>query len=232
MSSRVVMVDPTKGLREFEFDAVLPEKVRKEEARRCAPPSLFSSLMQNLPQSSQNSVYETSARPLIGDFINGFNGTILVYGQTGSGKTYTMFGPDDDAVFGDDSRPVASRQMRGIIPCACSEVLAALEWRSANIKPNITASLSVSYVEIYGNEVNDLLKGGTPCGHSKVAAQRYVLSGAAEKPITSMEDVRDCLKVGEMGKRKAATAMNERSSRAHCLFVISLDQKNLDTGVR
>mmetsp|Transcript_20309 Transcript_20309/g.42340 ORF Transcript_20309/g.42340 Transcript_20309/m.42340 type:complete len:753 (+) Transcript_20309:60-2318(+) len=207
MSSRVVVVDPTKGLREFEFDAVLPEK------------------------SSQNSVYETSARPLIGDFINGFNGTILVYGQTGSGKTYTMFGPDDDAVFGDDSRPVASRQMRGIIPRACSEVLAALEWRSANIKPNITASLSVSYVEIYGNEVNDLLKGGTPCGHSKVAAQRYVLSGAAEKPITSMEDVRDCLKVGEMGKRKAATAMNERSSRAHCLFVISLDQKNLDTGV-
>ena len=26
MSSRVVMVDPTKGLREFEFDAVLPER--------------------------------------------------------------------------------------------------------------------------------------------------------------------------------------------------------------
>ena len=46
-----------------------------------------------------------------------------------------------------------------------------------------------------------------------------------------MEDVRDCLRLGELGKRKAATAMNERSSRAHCLFVISLDQKNLDTGV-
>ena len=25
--------------------------------------------------------------------------------------------------------------------------------------------------------------------------------------------------------------MNDRSSRAHCLFMISLDQKNLDTGV-
>ena len=49
-----------------------------------------------------------------------------------------MFGPDDDAVFGDDSRPAASRQMRGIIPRACKEVLEALEWRSANIKPNIT----------------------------------------------------------------------------------------------
>ena len=64
-----------------------------------------------------------------------------------------------------------------------------------------------------------------------MAAQRYVLSGAAETPINNMEDVRGCLKAGEMGKRRAATAMNARSSRAHCLFVISLDQKNLDTGV-
>ncbi|GMH63872.1 hypothetical protein TrST_g9268 [Triparma strigata] len=206
-SSKVVMVDPTKGLREFEFDSVLPDK------------------------SSQGTVYESSARRLVSDFINGFNGTILVYGQTGSGKTHTMFGPDDDAVFGDHSKPATSRQMRGIIPRACAEVLDALEFRSTQLNLKMTASLSVSYVEIYGNQVNDLLNGGAPCGHSKVAAQRFVLDGAAENPITCLADVQRVLRIGEEGKRRAATAMNERSSRAHCLFIISLDQKNLDTGV-
>lgn len=40
--------------------------------------------------------------------------------------------------------------------------------------PQVTAS----YVEVFGDEVTDLLRSGAKCGHSKVAAQRYVLSGA------------------------------------------------------
>ena len=197
MNDRVVMVDPTKGLREFEFDAVVSPKV------------------------SQSTVYDSSARPLIADFINGFNATILVYGQTGSGKTYTMFGPNGSLNNGD----------RGIVPRACAEVLTALDYRKDQLQIPMQSRLTVSYVEIYGNDVTDLLKDGAPCGHSKVAAQEYVLSGAASHQISCMDDVLNCLTTGDECKRKASTAMNERSSRAHSLFILELNQQNLDSGV-
>ena len=36
---------------------------------------------------------------------------------------------------------------------------------------NLSIELAVSYVEIYGDTVTDLLRNGERCGHSKVAAQ-------------------------------------------------------------
>eukprot|EP01035_Chromulina_nebulosa_P005843 gene5843-7915_t len=59
MNGRVVMVAPDVGLREFTFDGVLSER------------------------SSQRTVYDSSSRRLVMDFLNGFNATVMVYGQTG-----------------------------------------------------------------------------------------------------------------------------------------------------
>ena len=39
------------------------------------------------------------------------------------------------------------------------------------------------------------------------------------------------LRVGEEQKRRAATMMNERSSRAHSILILSLHQRNVVTGV-
>ena len=74
-NSRVVVVDPTTGLREFEFDCVIEE------------------------QTPQEDVYEESTRGLVCDVINGVSATCLVYGQTGSGKTFTMFGTQESHFF-------------------------------------------------------------------------------------------------------------------------------------
>lgn len=45
-------------------------------------------------KSTQQDVYDASARPIIDSVLEGFNGTIFAYGQTSSGKTHTMQGPD------------------------------------------------------------------------------------------------------------------------------------------
>ncbi len=60
LTGRVVMIAPDVGLREFNYDGVLPL------------------------QSSQNYMYDTVMRRLVTDFINGFNATAIVYGQTGT----------------------------------------------------------------------------------------------------------------------------------------------------
>ena len=198
-SSRVILVDPIKGLREFAFDNVLPDK------------------------STQQNTYEGSAKLLVSDLINGKNATCLAYGQTGSGKTYTMFGPTTSSGIGSHQDDLHTESEWGIIPRACHEIFHAIQYR--RIKLGIDAKLSLSYVEIFGEKVSDLLRHGAPqCGHSKVAAQRYVLDGAAETNTNSFEHMIELLKQGEKQKRVEATAMNKQSSRAHTLIILTLRQ--------
>jgi hypothetical protein len=125
-----------------------------------------------------------------------------------------MFGADDDSTF------THSNSKSGIVSRAMVDILTAAKDRSTMFH----IELSVSYVEVYGDLVTDLLRGGVRCGHSKVAAQRYVLSGAAEKKVKSMQDVSALLREAEKQKRKAATAMNDRSTRAHSLLIIKVKQ--------
>jgi len=197
--SRVFVADRTKGIREFQFDTV-------EDG------------------SSQQRIYYTCAAPLVSNLLNGFNTTCLVYGMTGSGKTHTMFGPGVESIIKDNTN-----EKQGVIPRVCFEIFDAMETRRANPNLSIESSLHVSYVEIYGDDVTDLLRGGVRCGQSRVAAQRYVLDGSAEVRVTSLEDTLEQLRIGEMQKRKAATAMNQQSSRAHAIFLLTLEQTSLRT---
>lgn len=207
---RVVFVDPTKGLRDFVFDSVNDG-------------------------TSQTDLYDVTVLPLVGDVLNGHSATCLVYGQTGSGKTHAMFGPPSPfAEGGDESLGLdANKKVDawGIVPRACSQLFEAIGYRRRSLNIDIDATVSVSYVEVFGDEVVDLLRGGAKCGQSRVAAQRFVLDGSAEVPVQSLEDTFRKLNIGETQKRKAATAMNDRSSRAHAIFIATVRQTCASSGV-
>ncbi|XP_065740877.1 kinesin-like protein KIF9 isoform X4 [Phocoena phocoena] len=49
-----------------------------------------------LHDASQDLVYETVAKDVVSQALNGYNGTIMCYGQTGAGKTYTMTGATEN----------------------------------------------------------------------------------------------------------------------------------------
>lgn len=132
------------------------------------------------------------------------NGKFLIFPSAGSGKTYSMFGAHATAAATahpsattstSTYTPVAVLEGRGIVPRACEEIFTAVQQRRR--QNGIDSEISVSYVEVFGDEVSDLLKRGARCGHSKVAAQQYVLSGAAERVLLSMEDVQEVLETGE-----------------------------------
>ena len=59
--------------------------------------------------STQQQVYETTARESVLSTLQGYNASIIAYGQTSAGKTYTMEGFD-------------SEELRGIIPRAIEEI--------------------------------------------------------------------------------------------------------------
>lgn len=168
--------------------------------------------------TQQDEVYDAAARGVITDFLNGVNGCIFCYGQTGSGKTFTMFGPDET------SSTIVTRVQAGagIVPRACAEVIRAVQQRQAE---GITAELGVSIVENYGDALIDLLHEGTIVGNWAGVAARAVLEGSAKEVVHTEEDLEQLLIQAESKKRRAATAMNERSSRAHTLLLMFLDQR-------
>ena len=195
-NNSIVIVDPTKGLRTFNFDQVHPDT------------------------STQASIYLKSASPLICDFINGTNGSILSYGVTGSGKTYTMFGPDKH-----------TSRLVGVVPRAAKEIFDTLKYRETNLNTKMKSNVAVSYIEVYGNQICDLIQQGSLCCPNKAASQGYVLSGETEVSVDTVSDVMETLRLGENQKRRAATAMNHRSSRAHSIFIVTLKQVCTSTNI-
>jgi len=94
----------------------------------------------------------------------------------------------------------------------------------------------MSYVEVFGSEISDLLREGRVVGQDRDGryadvratdrvGHRYVLDGHTEISVESWEEVQRLLQSGDQAKRLAATAMNERSTRAHTLLVLTLTQK-------
>ena len=162
--------------------------------------------------TQQTAVYEHSARDAVCSVLNGFNACLFVYGQTGSGKTHTIFGPDS-LLHGPDSLTDAT------VPKSAGVVLRALaELVDTPARASVSLSVRASYVEIYNEEVTDLLNG-MPL---QVRDGRCV--GASTRELHSLADGIGMLKEGEVRKSRAATAMNDRSSRAHTMVIVTVKQ--------
>jgi kinesin family protein 3/17 len=102
------------------------------------PPKTFTFDYVYGQPAMQEEIYLESGYPIVESVLEGYNGTIFAYGQTGSGKTFTMEGKD-----GDD---------RGIIPRAFEQIFYGIE-----LHPNLQFLIRVSYLEIYNEEIYDLL---------------------------------------------------------------------------
>lgn len=146
---------------------------------------------------------------------------LLFYCFIGSGKTHTFFGPDGllHTSFNTDERQQRrQREQQGMVLRACAELLQA---RELLVRNGISVSYTAQFVEIYEEQVTDLLTGQAV----SIRRETGAIAGAVEAPFSSMEQVEELLRVGHDRKRFAATEMNERSSRSHTALVIHVSQK-------
>jgi len=168
-------------------------------------------------EASQADVYDAAVAPLVAGVLNGRSACVLAYGQTGSGKTFTMSGP------GAGVSPSAATA--GLAPRAVLSLLRAAQEREA---AGVSVSLKMSSVEVFGEQITDLLHAGASIGGfwSGVAAAATA-AGYADEPLESASQALELLERAELSKRRAATQMNERSSRAHSLLMLTLEQRAL-----
>ncbi|CAG01574.1 unnamed protein product, partial [Tetraodon nigroviridis] len=96
------------------------------------------------PTAEQEEVYSTAVALLLNGFFKGYNATVLAYGQTGSGKTFSMGGAYTSAQENDPSVGVIPRVIRRI-------------FKEKEKRTDCECCLSVSYLEIYNEDILDLL---------------------------------------------------------------------------
>ncbi|XP_077978007.1 kinesin-like protein KIF27 isoform X2 [Glandiceps talaboti] len=165
-------------------------------------------------KSSQDETYRTCVEPLLQSCFDGYNATVFAYGQTGSGKTYTITGSNAFDM---------TEEEEGIIPRAMKQMFQMIE---AN--HNRDTTVRTSYIEIYKEELKDLLDIETA---SKDLAIREddkgntVLTGIKEMQCDSVDDVMNCLDTGSANRHTGTTNMNEHSSRSHTVFSVIIEQR-------
>ncbi|GAX80690.1 hypothetical protein CEUSTIGMA_g8125.t1 [Chlamydomonas eustigma] len=156
------------------------------------------------PTDGQDKVFdEVSA--LVVSVLDGFNVCIMAYGQTGSGKTFTMEGPESDP-------GVNSRALR--------ELFSVAKERS----DNFTYSFKASILEIYNEQIFDLLLSGKEQDDKLDIKQGsdgcMHVPGLKVESVSSTVEVEALIGRGKSNRSTFATNMNEHSSRSHLVLSV------------
>ncbi|XP_076908537.1 kinesin-like protein KIN-5C [Bidens hawaiensis] len=180
------------------------------------------------PTAHQKDLYEQAVIPIVKEVLDGFNCTIFAYGQTGTGKTYTMEGDCKRSKSGPNGELPSGA---GVISRSVKQIFDTLEGQNAEY------SVKVTFLELYNEEITDLL---APEEISKVCIEDkqkkllplmedgkggVLVKGLEEEIVTSASEIFTLLERGSAKRRTAETLLNKQSSRSHSLFSITIHIK-------
>ncbi|KAH9269335.1 hypothetical protein BASA83_008558 [Batrachochytrium salamandrivorans] len=164
------------------------------------------------PESSQRLIFEELAVPLLNQFYEGFNATILAYGQTFSGKTFTMGSSNDHRT---------SDLIQGIIPRVVLDIFEHIKSSTIN-----DYQVQVSFVEIYQEQIRDLLMPKNDQREIAVRENKFgviTISGVHEESVSTPAELMRCLERGGVERTTGDTQIHSYSSRSHAIFTITLE---------
>uniref|UniRef100_A0A8B9L8A5 Chromosome-associated kinesin KIF4 n=1 Tax=Astyanax mexicanus TaxID=7994 RepID=A0A8B9L8A5_ASTMX len=165
------------------------------------------------PTTEQEEVFNMAVSPLLSGLFKGYNATVLAYGQTGSGKTFSMGGTYTSA---QENEPTV-----GVIPRVVRKI-----FQEKSKRMDSEFLLNVSYLEIYNEEILDLLctsKDKPVLSIREDPKEGIKIVGLTEKAVLTAQEMVGCLEVGNSARTVGSTAMNAASSRSHAIFTISLE---------
>ncbi|KAI1779649.1 P-loop containing nucleoside triphosphate hydrolase protein [Hypoxylon cercidicola] len=161
------------------------------------------------PEESNDDIFNE-----IGDLIEcaleGQKVGIFAYGQTGSGKTYTL-----------SHRDLEEGSSDGIIP----RTLASIFETAGETSDRYTYSISLSVLEIYTNNIYDLLKA--PVGGQKIETR---LEQATVRPVDSLSMAEEIIEDAIAIRTSSSTEKNANSSRSHLIITFRINRESLVDG--
>ncbi|RDX86662.1 Kinesin-like protein KIN-13A [Mucuna pruriens] len=143
---------------------------------------------------TNDEVYRSTVEPIIPTIFQRTKATCFAYGQTGSGKTYTM-------------QPLPLRAAEDLVRQLHQPV-----YRNQRFK------LWLSYFEIYGGKLYDLLSERKKLCMREDGRQQVCIVGLQEFEVSDVQIVKEFIEKGNAARSTGSTGANEESSRSHAIL--------------
>lgn len=205
VDDRILTFDPDEKdrTRSFMERGFMPPGTKRYKDRRFMFDRVFGH------EAEQTDVYEATAKPLLNGILDGFNATVFAYGATGCGKTHTISGTEANP---------------GIIYLTMADLFQRIEDR----KEDYIVDVVVTFLEIYNEEIRDLLaEPGThvPRGGLAIREDKSVkVVGLTELKPKSADEVKEIVLLGNTRRTQSPTLANATSSRSHAVLQIQVTQ--------
>lgn len=147
---------------------------------------------------TNDEVYRETVEPIIPIIFQRTKATCFAYGQTGSGKTYTM-------------QPLPIRAAQDMVRLLHQPV-----YRTQNFK------LWLSYFEIYGGKLFDLLSERRPLCIREDGKKQVCIVGLQEFEVSDVQIVKEYIERGNASRSTGSTGANEESSRSHAILQLAV----------
>ncbi|KAK1281377.1 Diatom spindle kinesin 1 [Acorus gramineus] len=151
---------------------------------------------------NNDEVYRATVEPIIPTIFQRTKATCFAYGQTGSGKTFTM-------------QPLPIRASEDIV-----RLLHHPNYRSQKFR------LWLSYFEIYGGKLYDLLSDRRKLCMREDGRQQVCIVGLQEFEVSDVQVVKDFIEKGNASRSTGSTGANEESSRSHAILQLAIKKHN------
>ena len=155
-------------------------------------------------------IHDAAVRPLVAHVVAGGVATVFAFGQTGSGKTCTMAGHGLASAMDGNAL--------GLYALAAADVVSAAS--GAHL------SVSISFFEIYGGHVLDLLSQRERREVQEDASGQMVIVALTELPnLGSATELLHHVALAQRLRAVGCTSANSSSSRSHAILSIMLREQ-------
>lgn len=205
VDDRILTFDPpeTDRSKAFVERGFMPPGTKRYKDKRFMFDKVFG------PEARQVDVYDATAKPLLQPLLDGYNATVFAYGATGCGKTHTISGNENDP---------------GVIYLTMADLFQRIEDR----KDEYIVDVTVTFLEIYNEEIRDLLAepgSSAPRGGLQIREDKVVkVAGLVELRPKSAEEVEKIVLQGNSRRTQSPTHANETSSRSHAVLQVHVTQ--------
>ncbi|CAB3243627.1 unnamed protein product [Arctia plantaginis] len=199
VDDKMLVFDPKEEIRPFYYQGV--QQPNKNFLKRANKELKFIFDSVCAQSASNNDVFEITTKDMLSSLMEGYNCSVFAYGATGAGKTHTMIG---------------NTEHPGITYLTMEHLFDIL-----NCEKDRELDIAVSYIEVYNENVYDLLKpSSTPLQLREDSKYGVMVAGLTLHKIKTARELLNMLEDGNKNRTQHPTDANAESSRSHAVFQV------------